>query len=257
MKAFTSMKAMAGAAAEASRRAASKINESAKEAAAQLARPHPHVRALFGVHPWFAHKYAERLDWLDELSERLLSSPGSAVGEIGLDKQWRPPELGEVQYEAQLKVFKAQLTLAAERSLPVSIHCVQAQGDLQELLRSAPRLPPTIYLHAFGGARGTVEQLVKARGFGERLYFGFASCINLRSPKGREAISAVPPERLVVETDRSSAAVEGRLEAELTQMLSIYAELKGWRGGVEEAARRTSENARRLYGPADALVRTR
>ena len=221
--------------------------------AAQLAQRHPHVRCLFGVHPWFAHSYADQLSWLDQLRDHLRETPGSAIGEIGLDKQWRPPGLGVVQYEAQLKVFKAQLNLAAELALPVSIHCVRAQGDLQAILSAAPRLPPTLYLHAFGGRRGTVEQLVKAKGYGGRLYFGFAACVNLRSPKGREAISAVPPDRLVLETDRSSAKVEGRLESELTQMLHIYAELQGWRGGVEEAAQRTSENAQRLYAPADRL----
>ena len=86
----------------------------------------------------------------------------------------------------------------------------------------------------------------------ERLYFGFAACINLRSPtlyspKTCAAIMAVPAERLVVESDRSSAAQQGQVEAELITTLSLYAELKGW-SGVEEAAERTALNAARLYG---------
>lgn len=217
--------------------------------AATLAAAHPNTRCLFGVHPWFAHRYAADLSWLTQLRERLLTTPHSAVGEIGLDKQWRPPELGAVAYEDQLRVFQAQLELASALSLPVSIHCVQAQGDLQRLLGEAPRLPPSIYLHAFSGAPGTVEQLTRAKGYGGRVYFGFASCINLRSPKGRAAIQAVPDDRLVVESDRSGATSE-QVEDELLTMLALYAELKGWAGGAEEAAARTSLNAERLYEPA-------
>lgn len=186
---------------------------------------------------------------MSQLRETLISSPGSAVGEIGLDRQWRTPDTGAVEYQAQRDVFQRQLSLAAELQLPVSLHCVRAQGDLYRALYEAPQLPPTIYLHAFGGARGTVEQLVRSRRFGDRIYFGFATCINLKSPKTREVIDAVPPDRLVVESDRSSAA-RNDIKAELSEMLRLYAEVKLW-SSVEEAARRTAENARRLYEPAD------
>ena len=90
---------------------------------------------------------------------------------------------------------------------------------------------------------------MRSRRFGDRIYFGFATCINLRSPKTREVIDAVPPDRLVVESDRSSAA-RNDIKAELSEMLRLYAEIKSW-SSVEEAARRTAENARRLYEPAD------
>ena len=41
-------------------------------------------------------------------------------------------------YEDQEDVFVWQLRLAAERDLPVSIHCLQAWGRLHELLRDNP-----------------------------------------------------------------------------------------------------------------------
>jgi len=221
---------------------------------AQRQAPRQAPRCLYGIHPWFAHKYASDLSWIDELSARLDRDPRSAIGEIGLDRQWRAPETGLIHYEAQLIVFKAQLSLAAERDLPVSLHCVRAQGDLQRILAEAPSLPPVIYLHAFGGARGTVEQLIRAQRYGERLYFGFASCIDLRSKKCHEAIKAVPDDRLVLESDRSSAAPLERMQRELNQMLSLYAELKGW-SGPEEAAEHTARNAERLYaGSTDRLT---
>lgn len=220
---------------------------------AELAAQHPNVRPLFGLHPWFAHRYTHNSTWLEELRTHLTSTVGSAVGEIGLDRKWRTPDTGRVELEAQRVAFYAQLNLAAELELPVSLHCVHAQGELYQALSEAPRLPPTLYLHAFGGSAGTVEQLTRSRRFGERLYFGFAACVNLRSPKTRATIMAVPEDRLVVESDRSSAAQQGQVEAELLSTLSLYAELKGW-SGVEEAAERTALNAARLYAAADVSI---
>ena len=220
------------------------------EGVSALAKSSPRARCLFGIHPWFAHQYEPQGAWFASLRHTVQTTPQSAIGEIGLDKQWRPPELGYVCYEQQKEVFIAQLNLAAELSVPVSVHCVGAQGDLQALLTSAPRLPPAIYLHAFGGAQGTVEQLVRSKRYGERLYFGFASCVNLRSSKWRGAISAVPERRLLVESDRSDAKTSP-IAQELTQMLSLFAEVKGWRGGAVEAAHRTAQNARAFYAHAD------
>ena|GEM_PF-2300086 len=220
------------------------------EAVSALAESSPRARCMFGVHPWFAHKYEPQGEWLERLRRAVLDTPQSAIGEIGLDKRWRPPELGYVCYEQQKEVFIAQLNLASELSVPISVHCVGAQGDLQAILATSPLLPPAIYLHAFGGARGTVEQLVRSKRYGERLYFGFASCVNLRSSKWREAISAVPERRLLVESDRSDAQ-NSPIAQELTEMLTLFAEVKGWSGGALEATLRTAQNARDFYAHAD------
>ena len=215
--------------------------------ARRLSEAHPSARCLLGVHPWFAHRYPDDQRWRAPL-EAAIDAGLPGVGEIGLDKQWRTPDTGAVEYAAQRRLFAAQLQLAGARGLPVSVHCVRAQGDLYEALSTIDPLPPTIYLHAFGGAAGTVEQLTRARCFGRRLYFGFAACINLRSPKGTQAIAAVPSDRLLLESDRSSAA-RSLVEDELIEMLSIYAQLKGW-ATLEEAAEQSAENARRWLSGA-------
>ena len=225
------------------------------DAAQAAAAAAGNVRCLLGVHPWFAHHYAGTGGaWLKELRARLQAAPGTAVGEIGLDKQWVTPDTGRVEYEAQLEVFKAQLALAAELGLPVSVHCVRAQGDLQKILGEAEALPPTIYLHAFGGAVGTVQQLCRSRKYGDRLYFGFARCVNSRSKKTPEVIAAVPRDRLLLESDRGSAAGitgsgDGEIDAELCAMLEVYARAAGETS--TDAALRTAENAERFYAPAD------
>ena len=216
------------------------------ELLAKCTHAYPQVHSLFGIHPWFAHHYSTDHQWLDDLRERLISTPNAGVGEIGLDRKWRPPDTGQVEYQDQIAVFIAQLHLAAELSLPVSIHCVHAQGDLYRILNTIAALPPVIYLHAFGGAKGTADQLIKSKKFGHKLYFGFASCINLRSPKTRDVIQVIPEDRLLLESDRGSAASPQKIQEALIQMLNIYSEIKAW-NSLEQAAFITYQNAQRFY----------
>ncbi len=201
---------------------------------------------MLGIHPWFAHLYTSDNRWFDTLEALLLENPNAGVGEIGLDKKWITPDTQKNEYQAQLKIFHQQLALAAKLQRPVSIHCVHAQGDLFKALRTAIALPPKIYLHAFGGAAGTVEQLVKDRKFGDRLYFGFASCVNLRSPKTRSVIAMVPRDRLLLESDRSSAENPQKVFAELMTMLKVFMEVKSFKS-IEKAASCIIDNSKRFY----------
>ena len=201
---------------------------------------------MLGVHPWFAHHYAEHDGWLKDLEMILVEDQHAGVGEIGLDRKWKTPDTQINEYEAQLLVFQKQLELAAKFNRPVSVHCVHAQGDLFTILRQLNYLPPKIYLHAFGGAPGTVEQLIRDRRFGRRLYFGFASCINLRSPKTKAVIAMVPEDRLLLESDRSSAHPRTLITEELMTMLSVYTEVKSW-NNLEDAALQLRKNTLEFY----------
>lgn len=201
---------------------------------------------MIGIHPWFAHHYKKGGAWLDDLETLLLNHESAGVGEIGLDKKWRTPDTQKNEYEAQLHVFQSQLELAAKYQRCASIHCVKAQGDLFEALRQIKPLPPKIYLHAFGGAPGTVEQLIRDRYFGDRLYFGFASCINLKSPKTKAAIAKVPKNRLLLESDRSSPLPSGKIMEELLTMLHVYTEVKSWKN-IKAAALQLKKNTFEFY----------
>src|SRR4051812_18371708 len=97
-----------------------------------LAERSPRVIPSFGYHPW--HLKERTPAWQDRLTHFLDRLP-SAIGEIGLDRWIKDYDLDE-----QESVFKWQLHLAAQRELPVSIHCLQAWGKLLEILQSGPRL---------------------------------------------------------------------------------------------------------------------
>lgn len=154
-----------------------------------LARENKLVLPSFGYHPWYLHERTP--DWLKNL-EKFLDKIPSAVGEIGLDR-WKP----DLPYENQEAVFLAQLKIAAERNLPVSIHCLQAWGRLLELLQQNARPARGVVLHSFGGPVEMIPALAKLGA-----YFSFPGYfLQERKLKRREAFKKVPADRLLIETD--------------------------------------------------------
>ncbi len=159
-------------------------------AVAALARAHPCLIPSFGLHPW--HTATRSPDWLARLRANLDAHPGAAIGEIGLDR-W----IAGHDPAAQREVFTAQLALAAERNLPVTIHCLRAWGPLWDILRTHPLPVRGFLLHAYGGP----EEMV--RGFLSRgAYFSFnAYFLHQRKAAQRAVFQHLPPDRLLVETD--------------------------------------------------------
>ncbi len=143
----------------------------------------------FGYHPWYQHE--RTAGWLKTLTHFLDEVP-SAVGEIGLDR-WKPG----LAYAGQEEVFIAQLRLAAERNLPVSIHCLQAWGRMLEILQTEPRPTRGFLLHSYGGSNEMVTPLANLGAyFSLPGYYAHA-----RKARQRETFQLVPAERLLIETD--------------------------------------------------------
>jgi TatD DNase family protein len=155
----------------------------------ELARKHPQIIPSFGLHPW---RVVDRsVDWLEKF-ERCLASVPSAVGEIGLDR-WIPGGDPDVQES----VFVPQLRMAAERDLPVSIHCLKAWGRLLEVLQKNLLPRCGFLLHSYGGSREMIEPLARLGA-----YFSFPGYFAWeRKGRQREVFRHVPTERLLIETD--------------------------------------------------------
>jgi TatD DNase family protein len=168
------------------------VNGSAErdwDAVLKLAQAHKQVIPSFGYHPWYAKERSP--EWLQVLT-RFLDQVPSAVGEIGLDRWIKDHDVAD-----QEKVFCAQLQLAAERDLPVTIHCLQAWGRLSELLRSNPRPECGFVLHSYGGPAEMVEPLAKLGA-----YFSLPGYFaDERKTRQRETFRHVPADRLLIETD--------------------------------------------------------
>ena len=156
---------------------------------AELARLHPQVLPSFGYHPWYLHERTPQ--WKENLL-RFLDEVPSAVGEIGLDR-WKPA----LPYDDQEEMFIAQLTIAAERNLPASIHCLQAWGRMLDLLKAGPRPTRGFLLHSYGGPREMIESFAKLGA-----YFSLPGYYaHERKENQRETFRHVPMERLLIETD--------------------------------------------------------
>jgi TatD DNase family protein len=159
--------------------------ESCRETLA-IAGRHEGVFAALGVHP---HQAAdEDAERLAELRELLADDAAVAVGETGLDyyRDYAPRD-------RQLVLFERQLELAAELGKPVVIHTRAASDDTATVLEP---FAGTVVLHCFSAPE--LLPVALDRGY----YVSFAG--NVTYPKAeelRDAVRAVPAERLLVETD--------------------------------------------------------
>lgn len=158
-------------------------------AAVTLAETYPQCYAVVGLQPNHIHEASE--DWLAEL--RLLAAHPKvvAIGEIGMDYHWM-----KVPPSEQERVFRIQLALARESTLPVVIHTRDAWDDTLRILGDAAHGQPGI-IHSFSGNwvhATTCLELGFLLSFSGPLTFPKASDLH-------EVARRAPLEMLLVETD--------------------------------------------------------
>lgn len=211
------------------------------ERAVAVAEKYEGVCAAAGVHPHDARLY-------DEAAERRLlevvrrGPPVVALGEIGLDYHY-----DHSPRDVQRRVFARQLRLAREEGLPVIIHSREADEDTASILRREMDGAAGLgVMHCFGGGPALAEA---ALGLG--FMISFAGNVTFKKAENlREVARAVPPERLLVETDCPYLApvpFRGRRNepAFVVETARFLAELRGVE--PEELGRVTSENFARLF----------
>ena len=210
----------------------------------------PLVIPAFGYHPWYVKERTP--DWQTALVRHLDAVP-SAIGEIGLDR-W----IKDHDPEQQEEVFTWQLRLAAERNLPVSIHCLQAWGRLLEILCAGPRPRCGFLLHSFGGPPEMLAPLTELGA-----YFSLPGYFaQERKARQRETFRHVPPDRLLIETDAPDQLLPTeRIQYPLTDpatgkavnhpanLGAVYRFAAEWlEEPLEQLAERVEANFRRLFG---------
>lgn len=169
------------------------VDVASSEACIALAAAHQGFFASVGIHPTTPVADEMLAAQVDRLRELAGAHRGRvvAVGEIGLDYHWR-----EVPGEAQKAKLRVQLALARELGLPVIFHCREALPDLFEVLEAEPGLPGGVF-HCFAGGPEEARRAL-ALGF----HVSFAGNVTYPRAGGlQEAARAVPPEKLLLETD--------------------------------------------------------
>ncbi len=211
--------------------------------AVELAASDERVVATVGVHP---HEAAELDDAGRALIEELLDAPRVVgVGESGLDYHYM-----NSPREVQRAVFAEQVAWARERRLPVSIH---VRGDEPNAFDEALEIWES---EGDGSLEGVLHCYTGSLDFAHRaldrgLLVSFSGILTFKRDRGlRDVARRLPLERLLVETDAPLLSPEGHRgrrnePARVALVGRALAEAQG--RSVEEVARVTTRNARRLF----------
>lgn len=192
------------------------------------------VSVALGVHPWEASGGVDT----DALELAIRQNKATAVGEIGLD--WKCP----VERGIQLEVFTRQLSLASDLSLPVSLHCRGAFGEMLALLR---RYPLKGALHAWSRDPELMKAFIDS---GLCISFGGA-VTRPGAIRARSSAAAVPADRFVLETDAPSIGLEGIQagSSEPCHLKMVLGSMSAIRNESPEAiAALAYANSRELFG---------
>jgi len=212
--------------------------------AARVRAAWPGVKFAIGVHPHQAHEFAGREGEVTAAVRSALSSELGvrAIGEIGLDYHY---DLSP--RDVQREVFRAQVRLARETSLPVVVHAREADEDTVSILRDEGAGEVRGIFHCFSGT----EQLAR-----EALDLGFLLSFSgmVTFPKAqsiRTIAADVPADRLLAETDCPYLApvpMRGRRNepAFVARTVATLAEVR--RVAVNDLDRVMTSNFARLLG---------
>jgi len=211
------------------------------DAAIPFAEQHDWIYATVGTHPHEAKELTPA--HLERLAKLAKHPRVIAYGEIGLDYFY-----DHSPRDVQQRVFREQMELAANASLPIVIHCRDAWTDCMNMLDQYWR--PT----ALGGILHCFTSTLEDAQRGLDLGFMISFAGNSTYPKAqnlRDVAKALPLEKLLIETDSPFLAPQGyrgkRNEpAYVGEVAKAIASVRNL--APEEVALATAENFRRFFG---------
>ena len=206
--------------------------------ASAMAEKYAWLYATVGSHPDAADEVCDSV--IEEYRKLCKLNPKvKAIGEIGLDYHYE-----DIPRQLQQKAFRMQMALAAELDMPVIVHERDAHEDGMAIIREFPTVRGVF--HCYSGSAEMARQLVDMG-----WYIGFTGVLTFKNArKAVEVAQSSPLERILLETDCPYMAPEpfrGRRNdpGYLYRMAEKLAEIRNI--SVEEAARVTAENGKRLY----------
>ena len=218
--------------------------------AIEIAEKFDGVYASVGVHPHRASSCSDRV--MKRLADLAGNPRACAWGETGLDfnRMYSPKE-------DQEKWFVRQIQAADEKRLPLILHERDSHGRLLEILKKHPNENRRGVVHCFSGNRSELGDYLDL-GY----YIGITGILTLqeRGIDLRNLVEYVPLERLLIETDApylTPAPQKNQSRrnepAFVKSVLLKLAEIRDM--DPENLADVTCNNARRLFGVTNALLR--
>ncbi len=204
-----------------------------------LAKRYPFIYAAVGVHPHDVENMTEAD--ITELAQLAGEEKAVAIGEIGLDYYYdnSPRDL-------QKKWFKRQIELALELNMPIAVHNRDSNADCMEILRKYDIKKIGGIMHCYSGSSEMAKEVVKMG-----MCISFAGPLTFKNNRRAvETVAEIPLEYILTETDCPYLAPEPvrgtRNDSRNVRYIAEkIAEIKGMT--VEEVARVTLENAKRVY----------
>lgn len=141
-----------------------------------------------GIHPWDVHTTDPSI--FSELEETIHDKRIKAIGECGLDRN------AKATFKEQGYFFERQILLSEKYQKPMIIHCVAAFNELI-LLRKRFAATQNWIVHGFRGKPEMAQQL---------LTHGFA--LSYGEKFNPQSVQLTPTDKLCIETDTSTIAVE-------------------------------------------------
>ncbi len=178
-----------------------------------IAKKYPNVWASVGFHPQDIAEIIDIDQSIAQLEELALEPEVVAIGEIGLDYYSAGMgvrgSISTLDKKKQQTVLRSQLDLAERFKKPVIFHVRDAWEDFFETLENF-RIEvghyPQGVIHCFTGEVAMAKKALKMG-----LYIGFTGFVTFEQSKFdhiREALVAIPLEKVLVETDAPFLAPE-------------------------------------------------
>ena len=198
----------------------------------KIAAHEPLILPCFGIHPWVAPRFAQKLELLDSFLDLALM-----YGEIGLDHFFMKDG---ADYPLQREVFDYFLDAAEERGRIINVHLKGAEEAVLEHLQG--RTLPGIIIHWYSGPLDLVRRFLD---LGAYLTVGVEV---LRSEHIQAIANQIPDDRLLTETDNPGGWEWMTWEPGFPELLSRVEEALANLKGVSRRAfsEQVGENARSL-----------
>ena len=194
--------------------------------------------SMMGLHPCYVKENYEQE--LAIVEEWLAKRKFIAIGEIGLDFYWDKTFMVQ-----QHKVFEQQMQWALDYNLPIAIHTRNAMQETIEAVKPFAKKGLRGLFHCFSGSKESAEQIIQM-GF----HLGLGGVLTYKNAGVAEAITSIPMEWLVLETDApylSPVPYRGKRNepAYMIEVAKKLAEIKKLH--LHEVAEIATANAEKLF----------
>lgn len=172
------------------------FNDGSMAITAEMLSYHPDIHAMIGAHPHQADGYSPEVE--KKMVAFYRGHKTYALGEVGLDFHY-----DFSSRDNQARVFKRQIAIAREWSLPLVIHSRSAEANVLEIL-AQEKFPCPVVFHCYTGNRSAAAEILQ-RGY----FLSFSGIITFKNAgELREIVEATPLAQLFSETDSPYLAPE-------------------------------------------------